>query len=341
MTSLQDSSVLTQEPQAPPQVLPIGAKVGPYQIRRELGRGGMGVVYEALDTALGRAVALKVLPLQRERGREALKRFVLEARTLAKLDHPNITAIYSHGRCGDLVYLASQLVRGVTLGGIVEKDGPLGWRRALSVARDIAAALAAAHAAGVLHRDIKSDNVMVDDSGRVKLVDFGIARDFRVNHRITQEHHCVGTAEYCAPEQLRAEELDGRADLYSLGVVLYEMLTAKVPHQGRSTVELYENIKKHPVRSPRSFDPGIPRAVAQLTRKLLNRDRSRRFRSAAETVAAIEILLAKASLPRRSPIWTRLWRRDSRSSVAALGVLLGCSAGTGAALTWVLERLLA
>ena len=290
-------------------------------------------------------MALKVLPLHPERGREALKRFVLEARALAKLDHPNITAIYSHGRSGELVYIASQFVRGITLAEIIDKGGPLTWRRALSISRDIASALCAAHGAGILHRDIKSDNVMVEDSGKIKLVDFGIARDFRVQHRITQDHHCVGTAEYCSPEQLRAEKLDGRADLYSLGVVLYEMLTGRVPHQGHSTVELYESIRKRPVRSPRAFDRKIPRAVGAFTRRLLQKDRAKRFRSAAETIATIDRLMAPPEGSGRGgnggpPLWRRWWSRSGSPQPSAAGTfLLVGGAGTGALLAWALERL--
>jgi serine/threonine-protein kinase len=211
---------------------------GRYSIERELGRGGMGIVYLARDVALERPVAIKMLPPHLAGDPGMRERFVREARTVAKLSHPNIVPIHSVEEHGDIVFFAMGFIEGETLTSRIVRAGPLGSREAARIIQEIAWALAYAHGAGVVHRDVKADNVLLDRaSGRAMLTDFGIAR-VAGGGQLTAAGEMLGTAQYVSPEQVSGGTIDGRSDLYSLGVTGFYALTGRLPFEGQTMVAL-------------------------------------------------------------------------------------------------------
>src|SRR5215470_6352397 len=222
----------------------IGAKLGNYRILEKIGAGGQGTVYRATDTKLGRAVVIKVLPPELTVKEANLKRFEREARLASSLDHPNICTIFDLNEIDGINFIAMQFVDGKNVRELVN-GRPLDLRSALSITIQTADALAAAHARGIIHRDIKAGNVMVTPAGQVKVLDFGLAklldeeqaRTSGIHHtEITEVGVPYGTATYAAPEQARADRVDSRADIFSTGVLLYEMLTGTWPFQGKTAV---------------------------------------------------------------------------------------------------------
>src|SRR5437588_9948495 len=222
----------------------IGAKLGNYRILEKIGAGGQGTVYKAIDTKLGRAVVIKVLPPELTLKEANLKRFEREARLASALDHPNICTIFDLNEIEGVHFIAMQYVEGKNVRELVS-GRPLDLRSALSIAIQVADALAAAHGRGIIHRDIKAGNVMVSPTGQVKIFDFGLAKlmdadDLGGIHHtdLTEVGIPYGTATYAAPEQARGERVDARADIFSTGVLLYEMLTGTWPFQGKTSVDV-------------------------------------------------------------------------------------------------------
>src|SRR5450432_3001731 len=227
-----------------------GTKLGAYEIQSPLGTGGMGEVYRATDTKLGRDIALKVLPAEMARDPERLGRFRREAKALAQLDHPNIVTIHSVEECGGIHFLTMQLVDGLSLDHLIPHGG-LPVEQIIEIARALGDALAAAHEKGIVHRDLKPANVMVSNDGRVKVLDFGLAKDIReaglgdatlTSAHQTQMGMVMGTPAYMSPEQTSGRPLDHRTDIFSLGVVLHEMATGQRPFTGNSSAELVSAI---------------------------------------------------------------------------------------------------
>jgi Tol biopolymer transport system component len=288
-----------------------GSRIGPYQIVAPLGKGGMGEVYRAHDTRLGRDVAVKVLPPDRGDAR----RFAQEARAIASLNHPNILSIYDVGED----YLVTELIEGTVLRG---QSFPL--RKAIDIAVQVADGLAAAHAAGFAHRDLKPDNIMVVRDGRVKILDFGLAKPLaaaaEVDSTRTLEGAVLGTPGYMSPEQVRGQTADCRSDIFSFGVVLYEMLAGARAFSGSNFAEIAAaTLKEDPPELPATVHPG----VRELVRHCLDKDPAQRFQSAkditfalramsgsgtSQTVAAI--IDAADAAPERAPQKPRLllWR---------------------------------
>ncbi len=287
--------------------------IGPYRIEGELGRGGMGVVLKAKDPLLGRSVAVKLLHPGALREPESRRRFVQEARALARLDHPNIVPIYGVGRHGDRVYIATQFVDGENLLEHLRRRGPLPVWEAYSIAGDVLGALGAIHAAGLVHRDVKTENVMRSEDGRIKLLDFGIVKDLRSDARITHTNLRLGTPHYTAPEQARGDKVDARTDVYSTGVVLYELLTGEIPFDGRGTTEIYRACLRGEWPSVSRRRPGLPRSADLLLEKFLAAEPGKRFASAAAAAAAVARARSFAPTPsafRRAV--RRLFRLDRR-----------------------------
>src|SRR5690349_13659632 len=208
---------------------------GRYRVVRKLGTGGMANVYLAEDQELGRSVAIKMLDERHSQDEQFVERFRREATNAAGLSHPNIVSIYDRGEAEGTYYIAMEYLEGSTLKDIVERRGPLPVGEAIGFTRDILDALKVAHRKGIVHRDIKPHNVMCDADGRVKVTDFGIARAGA--SQMTEVGSIIGTAQYLSPEQARGGVVDARSDLYSVGVVLYELLTGTVPFNGDTTVE--------------------------------------------------------------------------------------------------------
>jgi serine/threonine protein kinase len=272
--------------------LPAGKLLGGYRIVRELGRGGMGVVYLAHDDALQRDVALKVLQPKLASDPEFGQRFIREARTAAKLEHPNVVPVYSAGRDGDVLFMAMRFVPGRSLHELLqERGGRLPVREALEITRQAARGLGAAHAAALVHRDVKPQNLMVDEAGVVKVMDFGLMRSWRDREGITEPGVFYGTPEYASPEQCEGAELDGRADLYSLGAVLYEMLGGRRPHSGNTPMALFKKILEEPPAALRSLNAEVPPAVEAVVARMMAKRPEDRYASAADLERALDALL--------------------------------------------------
>ena len=244
----QADSFLESAPLSAIKALNAGAKLGNFEIVELLGRGGMGEVYRARDSRLKRDVAIKVLPAALAHDPDRIARFEREARAASALNHPNIVAVYDIGCDNGMYWIASELVRGDTLRRAIEA-GPLPAPRTIEIAVQVAAGLAAAHAAGLVHRDLKPDNIMVTRDGQVKILDFGLAKQRRTapdsaSADLTDEGVVLGTAGYMSPEQVRGENVDQRSDLFSFGVILYEMLGGKRAFAGDSSVEVMNAILK-------------------------------------------------------------------------------------------------
>src|SRR5436309_3802360 len=247
----------------------IGAKLGNYRILEKIGAGGQGTVYKATDTKLGRAVVIKVLPPELTLKEANLKRFEREARLASALDHPNICTIFDLNEIGGVHFIAMQYVEGKNVRQLVS-GRPLDLRSALSIAIQVADALAAAHSRGIIHRDVKAGNVMVTPAGQVKILDFGLAKLMDESHAELQGiHHTeltevgipYGTATYAAPEQARGERVDSRADIFSTGVLLYEMLAGTWPFRGKTAIDVRHAVLHDspiPIAEARS-DPFPPR----------------------------------------------------------------------------------
>jgi len=311
-------------------VLSPGTRLGPYRILAHLGAGGMGDVYRATDTRLGRAVAVKVLPEVFATDRLRLKRFEQEARTLSALNHPNIITIYDVGDHEGTPYLVMELLDGETLGRKL-RDRALPGRKVTEIAVQVANGLAAAHASGVLHRDLKPENLFVCRDGRVKILDFGLAKqqvavDAGSDTRaaLSEPGQVMGTVGYMSPEQVRGATLDARSDLFSFGAVLWEMLSGRRAFSRDSPVETLHAILKD---DPPDLDPAlnVPPALARIVETCLAKDPVARFHSAHDLAFALEQLSAAGSgadVPVAGPrVPARRRRLGPLLSAASLGAV--------------------
>jgi len=253
---------------------------GKYRIQDEIGHGGMGIVYRAEDIKLGRPVALKFLPPEWTRDENARERFIQEARAAAALAHPNICTVYEVDDSGDQPFIAMEYVEGETLREKTRR-GPLPLEEALAVASQVAEGLEAAHRKGVIHRDIKSSNIMITDKGQAKIMDFGLAK-LRGGSSLTGEGATLGTVAYMSPEQARGEKVDLRTDIWSLGVVLYEMLSGELPFRGERDVSLLYSIVHEEPRSLGDRRPPVPPDLQRVIERALEKDLGSRYQTAAE-----------------------------------------------------------
>lgn len=275
----------------------LGRQLGPYQIEREIGRGGMSVVYKAFDPRRKRDVALKVLPAYFQHNRQFLARFQREAAAAGRLRHANIVRIYDAGQADGYHCLAMEYADGGSLADELARHGrPLRLSRAVEIVRQVAAALDYAHSRDLVHRDLKPNNVLLTRDGRVLLCDFGIAKIFGQT-TITDPGDLVGTPAYMAPEQaLGRRDVDHRADVYALGVLLYEMLTGDVPFDGDTPLVVLRAIVDDAPRRPTQANPRIPPGIESVILRALQKDRQRRFQSAGDLASALQIARANPSV---------------------------------------------
>ncbi|MGI9182093.1 MAG: protein kinase domain-containing protein [Longimicrobiaceae bacterium] len=283
-----------------------------YEILGELGRGGMAVVYLARDRALRREVAIKVIRARYIEDEEALARFAREARTVAKLQHPGIVSVHSVHKLGAKgVALVMQYVPGRTLKAALREDGPFAPTRAQQVLQDIAEALGYAHGRGVVHRDIKPENIFLDErTGRALLSDFGIALTLESETQLTLAGTAIGTPTYMSPEQVDGEEVDGRSDLYSLGLVGWEMLSGRRPWDGEGLYSIIYKQKHEELPRVRALRPDVPARIAFAIEGALHKDREQRWQSAE---AFAEQLLERTLAAKQ-----RRWRGALRPAPAAV-----------------------
>jgi TolB-like protein/Tfp pilus assembly protein PilF len=267
-----------------------GTKLGPYEIQSPLGAGGMGEVYRATDTKLGRDIALKVLPAEMAQDPERLGRFRREAKALAQLDHPNIVTIHSVEECAGIHFLTMQLVEGQPLDRLICAGG-LPIEQIVEIASALGDALAAAHEKGIVHRDLKPANVMVSNEGRVKVLDFGLAKDVRgstlgdatmTSASRTEVGVVMGTPAYMSPEQTSGRPLDHRTDIFSLGVLLHEMATGRRPFEGASSAELVSAILRDTPPPVTDVRPDLPSDLARIVRRCLEKDPRHRLQTARD-----------------------------------------------------------
>jgi len=274
-----------------------GKTLGNYKILSRIGRGGMAVVYKAHEMSLNRVVALKVIGGHLAEDQTFIDRFKREAQAAAQLNHPSIVQIFAIGQEEDVLFFTMEYVKGKTLQDVIKDDGPMNVERAIPMVRQVAEALAAAHDAGIVHRDIKSANVMVDTMDRVKVADFGVAQLASAGTKLTQTGCFVGTPEYISPEQCRGHAVDGRSDIYSLGVTFYEMLSGRSPFEADTPAALALRIVEGDCTSVGELNPSVPGAVVQVVEKMMCPDRDKRYQSAQEVVEALAALGVGAAEP--------------------------------------------
>jgi serine/threonine protein kinase/Tfp pilus assembly protein PilF len=262
---------------------------GRYEIIEELGRGGMGAVYRAEDKKINEDVALKLINPQIASDRKVIARFSQELKITRKISHRNVCRMHDLGESGGVHFITMEYVAGEDLKSLIKRIGQLPPAKALSIARQAADGLAEAHRLGVVHRDLKPGNIMIDREGNAKIMDFGIARSLKTE-AITGTGFAIGTPDYMSPEQAEAKEVDGRADIYSLGVILYEMVTGRVPFEGKTPLSIAMKHKAEKPRDPKEWNPQLPAALSRLILKCLEKEKDKRYQTADELAAGIEAI---------------------------------------------------
>lgn len=264
-----------------------GALGGRYEIIHKIGGGGMAIVFLAKDLFLDRQVAVKVLRDEYIEDPEFVRHFHKEAKSVAALNHPNIVNIYDFDANADPIYLVMEYVEGRTLKQIVVDDGALPWDQVADIGIQIASGLSEAHRNQIVHKDVKSHNILIDNSGLVKITDFGIAQMLS-NTTITHNKGILGSAHYFSPEQARGDRVDEKTDIYSLGIVLYEMLTGQVPFTGDNPVTVaLKHIQEKPI-PPTQYNPSMPQKMEKIVMTCLEKDKNKRFSSMSELAQALE-----------------------------------------------------
>jgi eukaryotic-like serine/threonine-protein kinase len=301
-----------------------GQRLGRFLLKRKLGQGGMGVVYEAYDEALRRPIALKLLHPSALRSEDARKRLLREARAASAIEHPSVISVFEVSEIAEEVYIAMELVRGRTLGERLQREGTLPAKELIDVFSTVCSALGVAHAKGLVHRDLKPENIMLDQQGGVRLLDFGLAKPALLDGapttsaNVTEEGRIIGTPGYMSPEQASGRPVDARSDVFSLGVVLYEMATGVPPFAGATRVETLVSIMRDEPLPPVRRNPRVPPALSRIIERCLQKDVNRRYKDATE----LGTELGRIRLSGRSP--------SARRVAAVVGAATAVAAGAWA-----------
>ncbi|AQA04501.1 hypothetical protein BVC93_21035 [Mycobacterium sp. MS1601] len=304
----------------------VGSRIGPYELTRLLGRGGMGEVYEARDTAKDRTVALKLLPPELSHNSTFRKRLEREARSAGKLQEPHVVPIHDFGEIDGQLFVDMRLIDGVDLRSVLNRGGPMPPARAVSIVRQIASALDAAHGAGVTHRDVKPENILVTAEDFAYLVDFGIA-NAATDDTLTEQGTAIGTFAYMAPERFTNDHVDQRADIYSLACVLYECLTGTKPFRSDSVSVLITAHLMEPAPRPSLVLPGLPQTLDAVVAQGMAKNPAERFATAGDMARAAESTLSFAAPP-PPPVPVRHRGRTVAVVLAAVAVLAAAVAAT-------------
>ena len=260
---------------------------GRYELLEKIGDGGMAVVYKGRDKLLNRFIAVKILRPEFTKDATFVENFKRESQAAAGLSHPNIVGVYDVGREGNINYIVMELIDGQTLNKIIEEEAPMDYRKVIDISKQVAAALRVAHKNKIIHRDVKPHNIMITTDGVVKLADFGIARAVN-DTTLSTGSKIVGSVHYFSPEQARGNYVDERSDIYSLGIVMYEMLTGKVPFDGENPVTVALKHINEEIVPPRELEPGIPPALERCVMKATNKYQTKRYSSADELIQELD-----------------------------------------------------
>src|SRR5262245_10895112 len=323
-------------------LLSTAMQLGPYKIISALGLGGMGEVYRAQDSRLDRIVALKILPAEVAEDEERMRRFEQEAKAASKLNHPNVAHIYEIGNSENIRFIAMEYVEGLTLDARIKKRA-LEITEIINIGIPIADALDEAHHKGITHRDIKPANIMIKEKGQVKVLDFGLAKIFRPEGELaaseiitltkTRPGMISGTVPYMSPEQALGRELDQRSDIFSLGTVLYEMTTGKLPFIGTSTGEVLDRIIHAQPDAISRFNYNVPPELERIIRKCIEKDPERRYQSSGDLMVDLKNLKSDSDVGTVVPQRSVLALPTSRFIVFA-GVALVLTMAIAAGLYW-------
>ncbi len=282
---------------------------GRYEIIEELGRGGMGTVYRAEDKKIGEHVAIKLVNPEISSNRKIIERFRQELIIARKITHRSVCRMHDLGEAGGVHFITMEYVAGEDLKSLIKRIGQLPPAKALAIAGQVAEGLAEAHRLGVVHRDLKPGNIMIDREGNAKIMDFGIARSLKTE-AATGTGFIIGTPDYMSPEQAEAKHVDGRSDIYSLGVILYEMVTGRVPFEGETPLSVAMKHKGERPKDPREWNPQLPSAISRLILRCLEKDKEKRFQTADELGLEIDAVKkglpsAESAKPKRTPLTSR------------------------------------
>ena len=294
-------------------------RLGRYVIQSELGRGAMGVVYKATDTVLERTVAVKTvnMALERDGADQYEARFYQEARAAGGLNHPNIVTVHDVGKAGDVAYMAMEFIQGDELRALMREGHPMPVARAVSIAAQVAEGLGYAHAHGVVHRDIKPANIMVAEGAPVKITDFGIAR-MRTSGDLTQTGMMLGSPKYMSPEQVIGKRADQRSDVFSLGVILYEMLTGAAPFNGDNVTALMYQIVNFAPPAPSAVNGAVPQLLDLIVAKMLAKTLEARYQDAAEAARDLRECERQLGAPVASTLPPRFAKPSAEATTVAL-----------------------
>jgi len=309
-TKFDSDAEPTKTLETPKEELSTGSTfAGRYQIIEELGRGGMGRVYKVLDKETNERIALKLIKPEIAADNKTIKRFRNELTTARKIAHRNVCRMYDLNREKDNYYITMEFVGGGDLKNLIRRMRHLPVGTAISIAKQICEGLSEAHGLGIVHRDLKPNNIMVDDNGNARIMDFGIARTVK-EKGITGDGVMIGTPEYMSPEQVEAKDIDQRSDIYSLGIIMYEMLTGRLPFEAETPFAVGVKQKSGIPEDPKVLNPQIPQDLAGVILKCLEKDRQNRYQSAGEVRTKLELI--ESGLPttdraavKRKPITSR------------------------------------